>query len=185
MPTRRRLVAACALFGAVAGFRPAWAQNDERPQELEQQVKAAFLYKFGGYVTWPQGAFAQPDSPIVIGVAGADPLAFELVRMVAGRTIDKRPVAVRRVRRGDSLDGLHILFIGSEWRGDLLKLVQGRPVLSVTENDPGSTQESAVNFVVENNRVRFDISLEAAQKNGLKLSALLLSAARQVRGREP
>ena len=188
-PAKRWLVVAYALLLTIlVQFQPARAETEDQSQDLERQVKAAFLYKFGGYVTWPDSAFSRPDSPIVIGVAGANPLADELVRLVAGRTIGKRALAVRRIRRGDSLDGVHILFVGStegQRLAELLALAQGRPVLCVTESDQGLVPGSAVNFVVADNRVRFDVSLEAAEHNGLKLSALLLSVARQVHGRTP
>jgi hypothetical protein len=36
-----------------------------------EEVKAAYLYKFVGYVDWPDSAFVGPDMPIVIGVVGA------------------------------------------------------------------------------------------------------------------
>jgi hypothetical protein len=181
--TAQRLIATSALMIALCGLCSTRPQADE-PEVLEQQVKAAFLYKFGNYVTWPEGTFAESDSPIVIGVAGAEPLAYELTRIVAGRSIAKHPVSVRRIRRDDPLDGVHILFVGSTgWAGSLLKLAQGHPVLCVTDSDHESNPDSAVTFVVEDNRVRFDVSLQAAQANGLKLSALLLSVARQVRGK--
>jgi hypothetical protein len=182
------LAAACALLVALGGFGAAWAETDDRQPDLERQLKAAFLYKFGGYVTWPDSVFPRPDSPVVIGVAGADPLVDELVRLVAGRTIGKRPIAARRIRRGDSLDGVHILFVGgseSPRASELIALAQGRPVLCVTDSDRGLALGSVVNFVIADNRVRFDVSLEAAEHNGIKLSALLLSVARQVQGRAP
>jgi hypothetical protein len=187
-PETRWLTAACALLVTLAGLHSTWAETDERPDVVERQVKAAFLYKFGGYVTWPSSAFARPDSPIVIGIAGADLLADEIVRLVAGRTIGKRPVAVQRLQRSDSLDGVHILFVAStdsKRFAELLTLAQGRPVLLVTESERGLPAGSAVNFVVADNRVRFDVSPAAAEHQGLKLSALLLSVARQVHERTP
>ena len=38
----------------------------QRPTEYE--VKAAFLYNFARFVTWPDRAFADKESPLVIGV---------------------------------------------------------------------------------------------------------------------
>src|SRR4051812_41660874 len=79
----------------------------------ERQVKAAYLYKFAGFVEWPEGAFARPDAPLVIGVAGNSELADAAEQIVAGRSVNGHPLVVRRLRRGDSLDGLHILFVGA------------------------------------------------------------------------
>src|SRR4028119_890287 len=43
------------------------------PAPSEYQVKAAFLYNFGRFVSWPSGSFAQSNSPFIIGVVGQDP----------------------------------------------------------------------------------------------------------------
>ena len=48
------------------------AQSDARA--LEYKVKAAFLYRFASYVEWPPQVLPRADSPLVIGVIGADVL---------------------------------------------------------------------------------------------------------------
>jgi len=48
------------------------------------KVTQTFLFKFGGYVEWPEGVFPHKDSPLIIGVAGAYVLAAELSQVVAG-----------------------------------------------------------------------------------------------------
>lgn len=191
-PLTRRLtgyavsLAAALLFGvATAAVAPARVGAAQAAEVSQQQVEAAYLYKFGGYVTWPDSAFAKPDSPIVIGVAGADPLADDLTAMVAGHTIGNRAVEVRRIRDGGPLAGVHILFIGdgkSDEASSLFEASRGRPILVVTEGAEGLDEGSAVSFVVVDDRVRFDVSLDAVQQNGLKLSSLLLSVAHSVNG---
>lgn len=176
----RLFASACAVLASLAGGVQAQEQPDER------EVKAAFLFKFGSYVQWPDAAFARPDSPIVIAVAAADPVYEHLLQAVAGRTIGRRPVAARRLQKGESLAGVHMVFIGNgagAWGAELLNQARRRPVLVVTEVDAGVPPGSVINLTLVENRVRFDVSLESAEANGLKLSALLLSVARQVRGR--
>ncbi|MEJ0047520.1 MAG: YfiR family protein [Rhodospirillales bacterium] len=103
-------VCAAALLVAATGVRAWAAQGDALAAEY--QVKAAFLYKFAGYVEWPPQAFPRTDSPLVIGVLGADMLAETLERAVAGRTINGHSISVRRLRRGDPYAGIHVLFMG-------------------------------------------------------------------------
>ena len=186
----RPALLAIALFIAAgaAATVPERTEEARAAEVSQQQVEAAYLYKFGGYVTWPDKTFAAPDSPLVIGVAGADTLADDLTGMVAGRTIDGHPVAVRRIHDNEPLNGVHILFIGSarSMQGDeLFESSRGRPILVVTEGAEGLAQGGAVSFVVVDDRVRFDVSLDAVQRNGLKLSALLLSVAHTVNGAKP
>jgi hypothetical protein len=167
----------------------AWLQStlaaDESAKLPEQRLKAAFLFKFGGYVEWPASAFPGPDSPFMIGVAGADPLADELSKVIAGRTMNGRTVAVKRIRGGEQISGLHVLFIGGSQGsrlGELLTLTQSLPVLTVTETDNGLAQGSIINFVVADNRVRFEVSVTAASRGGLRIGAPLLAVAQRVWG---
>ncbi len=91
---------------------------------------------------------------------------------------------VRRLARGEkATDCCHILFVGgSERRAaeELLASVQARPALTVTEADAGQPRGSVINFLMLDNRVRFDISREAEEHNGLQLRSQLLAVARQV-----
>jgi len=167
------------VFGAICVGTVVAAE--ESPQVLEQRVKAAFLFKFGGYVEWPDSAFPSKDLPLVIGVAGADVLAEELSQVVAGRTMNGRPVTVRRVRTGEPLSNVHVLFVSRSEIGRMNELLaQARPILTVTDVEKGLAQGSVINFVVVDNRVRFEVSLDAAKRSGLKISAPLLSVAMRV-----
>jgi len=149
----------------------------------EAQIKAAFLYKFGGFVEWPAHAFERPDSPFTIGVLGADAVATELERVVPGRTVQGRPIAVRKVKRGESLAGLHLLFVGvaeSARIGEMVGGLKGQPLLLVTESENALAQGSMINFVAVEDKVRFDVALPPAERGQLKISARLLAVARKV-----
>jgi hypothetical protein len=151
---------------------------------LEQQVKAAFLFKFGGFVEWPADAFAGGDSPFNIGVIGADDLSEELTHIAAGRQVQNRPVAVRRLHAGDGVSDLHVLFIGlpsASQAGDWLGRARQRSVLTVTDANSEFPPGSVINFVTDDKRVRFEISLDTAQSKRLKISASLIAVALRVR----
>src|SRR5688572_3428163 len=75
---------------------------------LERRVKAAFLYKFAGYVEWPQGTFPRADAPVTIAVLGDDQLADELAEVMAGRTVDDRPLAMRKLKDDHLPPDIHI-----------------------------------------------------------------------------
>jgi len=177
--TLRACVLLLAAAAAVAAPRPARADA----QADEYRVKAAFLYKFGAYVEWPDRAFAQADSPVLIGVIGADALADELSQIVAGRSVNGRPVSVRKLRAGDPIAGLHVLFIGradGAHLGEVLAAAKGRPLLTVTESERALELGSVINFVLVEDKVRFDIALTPADLGSLKISARLLAVARKV-----
>lgn len=149
----------------------------------ERSIKAAFLYKFLGYAEFPASAFADANAPLVIGVASADELAADLARIVAGRAVQGRPVVVRPLREADPLAGVHLLFIGGDDAARLraaLRAIGTMPTLVVTESQQGLQQGSVINFRIVEERVRFDVSLEAADRNSVKLSSRLLTVANHV-----
>jgi hypothetical protein len=149
----------------------------------EFQVKAAYLYKFLGYVEWPMDAFEHPDSPFVVGVAGADATADELASVVAGRQVGGRAVVTRRLRPGDSLAGLHALFVGRQVGQRSASMVAGAKsfaLLIVTETEEAFKAGAAINFVVVDSKVRFDVAPRAVDGGTLKISSRLLTVARRV-----
>ena len=173
----------CAAFMSWAAGGQVWAAPAEDPENLEYRVKAAFLYKFAGYVEWPEAIFAQPTMPVTIGVMGADAVAAELSQLVVGRTVNNRAITVRRLKPGEPLTGVHILFVGGAENARLnqvLPLAQPRAILTVTESEGALAQGSVINFTVAERRVRFEISLGSAEKSKLKLSSRLLAVAQQV-----
>lgn len=169
----------CAAQGSAAGASSV---------ALERSVKAAFLYKFLGYTEFPPGSFADAAAPLAIGVIGADELAAELNRIVAGRTVMARPVVVRTFRDGDTPSGVHLLFIGGADGGrvrSVLRAVKDAPLLSVSEADNGLLYGSVINFKIVDERVRFDVSLDAAERSSVKLSSRLLTVANHVQKGTP
>jgi hypothetical protein len=175
-----RLILLWALVALGAALADARAQ---RVEASEATVKAAFLFKFAAYVEWPPATFASPDAPFVFGVVGADEGAAEIAKLAAGRTIEGHPVVVRRLKEGESPRGVHVLFLGrgaSERQSVIARAAQQGGVLVVTETDRGLDGGSSINFITADDRVGFEVSLEAAEKNGLRISSRMLSVARRV-----
>jgi hypothetical protein len=171
---------------AIVAWVPCWsaaAQLAEDATALEYRVKAAFLYRFAGYVNWPPAAFVRPDTPVTIAVIGAEALVAELEKAVIGRTVSDRVVAVKRYQPGDSLTGVHVLFVGKSDAPrltQLIKAAQASSILTVTEFEGALRHGSVINFIIAEQRVRFEISLDSAEKSGLKMSSRLLAVAQNV-----
>jgi hypothetical protein len=173
------------LLVLAAWAAPAPLPDDTQPQpEPDQGIKAEFLYRFLPYVEWPSGKVAGRTSPIVIAVLGADDIAEPLRALVRGRDAGGHPVVVRRYRPGAALDVVHMLFVGraeSERVAELAPAAQRHGVLLVTDYEGALDDGSAINLVVIENRVRFEVSLDATDKSGLKISSRMLAVALWVR----
>jgi hypothetical protein len=154
-------------------------------ESLEYGVKAAFLYKFSFYVEWPSTAFTSPTSPINLCIAGGDPFGPTLEKVASGESVNGRSVVVRRVKTVEQDAGCHILYIGAteaQRSAQIMEAVRGSNVLTVSDSG-GAGAVGIIDFVIVNNRVRFNIDDEAAAQNGLVISSKLMSLALNVKRR--
>ena len=176
----RRILARVLLPAFFAGFSVTLVQA---AQFSVDAVKAAYLFRFAQYVEWPG---APADGPFVIAVSGADEVAVHLERLLPGMTVNNRRVVVRRVTRSQELDGVHILFVGADafarTRG-LRTRAARKPILLVTDDVDGLDGGGIINFIEVNRNLRFEISLNAADRSGLRINSALLSVAARVERR--
>ena len=181
---RRLACALPVLCLATAVLLPTAAQaQPSDPDTTERQVKAAYLSKFASYVEWPPPAFNAIDAPVNIGVLGDDSMATYISQLVAGRTVNGRPVRVHTLRADSPVAGLHILFVGRTLNPQLQQVLanaRALPLLTVTEAEDALAQGSMINFVMVDGRVRFEVSQKAAQPQNVRISARLLQAATRV-----
>ncbi len=145
----------------------------------EYQVKAAFLYNFSQFIEWPARALSG-QSPLVIGVLGANPFGDYLEEIVRGERVGNHPLLVRRFHQVSEVQNCHILFISQSEANQLeqiLAYVRGRNILTVGDIDNFAVRGGMIRFVTENNRIRFRINLAAARGANLIISSKLLRAA--------
>jgi hypothetical protein len=148
----------------------------------EEAVKAVFLYRFAGYVTWP--ASTANTSQFTIAVLGAENVAEQLKEFLPEHPIQGRPARVATIQGLGQLGDAQMIYIGPGVTGKLRPLIEAlrdRPVLIVTDQ-PGALEEgSTVNFLLEQQRVRFEISTAAAKRSGLQIGSGLLAVAERVK----
>lgn len=165
------------VLGASAGM--------ESAATLEYNVKAAFLVKFGQFVEWPEsGATNSTSPPFTIGVLGKDPFGEQFDNAAKKETIKGRPVRVRRAKDMKELLDCEVIFICSSESArvpELLKALEGRPILTVSERADFASIGGMICFFKENGKVRFEINPATAERARLKLSAKLLQVARVTR----
>ena len=149
----------------------------------EYQVKAAYLFNFLKFVEYPNESFIDPLAPIVIGVIGDDPFGNALPQVVIGKTVQGRDLVIHVYRIGEDLRGAHILFISASERKRLpmiLSSLRGSSVLTVADTEGFLEAGGMIQFLSENDRVRFAINVDATSRAKLKMSSKLLSLARAV-----
>jgi hypothetical protein len=180
----RRLGILIAILGmTLNGTSTADAQAGDTDSS-EYLIKAGFIYNFAKFVEWPSAAFSQPDSPIVIGVLGTDPFGNVLDRIVEDKKIGPRPFVVRRYKWGKDLKDLKdckILFVSASEKtriDEILLSVKGLPILTVGETPGFAERGGVIRFTLEDNRVRFEVNVDAAHQADLNISSRLLTLAK-------
>lgn len=146
----------------------------------ESQIKAAMLYKFLSYTTWPEAAFATGQSPYRVWVIGASDMESELRSITADRVTNHRPIHIFHASNVRRIKKPHVVFVGRSAEKHLpviVRMAEQEAFLVVTESDEGLKPGSAINLRLIDGRIGFDVSLAAAKKSNLKLSARLLSVA--------
>ena len=174
------------LLGVLAMAAPASSPDSHSPPDepTEYQVKAAFLYNFAYFTRWPAESFAKEDSPILVGVVGADPFGKSLDSALRGKLIGKHPFQIKRFADVKRLEACHVLFICASVRKDLeriLETTRGRSALVISEMNGVLGKGGIINFFIEERRVRFAIHIDEARRARLKISSHLLKLAKIVK----
>jgi hypothetical protein len=178
----RLAVTVLALFVLLSGTAGVSAQDSA---SSEYQVKAAFLFHFAQFVEWPPETFKNASAPLTYCTIGEDPFRGALDQSLSGKTVGGRTLRVQHLKQPQEMQGCQILFIGA---GDKKRVVtaiaslNGSAVLTVGENDHFAQEGGMIGFFLEENKIRFEINLEAATQAKLKISARLLALAKTVIG---
>jgi hypothetical protein len=171
------LVAACGL----APRAILAAQN-----ATTAEVKAAFLYNFARFTEWPTDAFIEASAPFVIGVAGDEGLRQTVDQLTHGKAIGGRSLRTRNIKDPADVAAVQILFIGGASASrapELLKEAGRQPVLTVGDADQFCERGGMIAFLIEQNRVRFEIHVVATEQARLKVSSRVLTLARAIHGK--
>jgi len=149
----------------------------------EDQVKAAYLYNFAKFVEWPAQDFANPTAPIRLCLLSNQSFESELNQIVKGKAVAGHPVTVVPVKNAEQSHSCHILFISSSQDRQaqhIIEALRDTSVLTVGETKGFVEKGGIVNFVLQDDRVQFEVNRRAANQAGLRISSRLLTLAKLV-----
>jgi hypothetical protein len=171
-------VVVALVFFITTGLRA----QQERPSEY--QVKATYLFNFGRFVKWPATLSAGKGDSFPVCVLGQDPFGPILDSTLAGETLDGKPVVLRRISKPQEAGECRILFISSaeeKHLKEILVAVDESGVLTVSDMRDFTRRGGMIQFLLEGDRVRFEINLSSAETARLVLSSELLKVAASVK----
>jgi hypothetical protein len=174
--------ASLLLLLAAAGHTGA---QDPPPALPEYVLKAGFLYNFAKYVEWPADAFERADSPIVIGIVGADPFGDRIDAVLRDKGVRGRKFEIRRYPDSAALQRCHIVFVargGKDRVADILERTRGWSALTVGEDASFPEAGGILAILVERDKPRLVVNPDAADRARLVIDSKLLRVATIVRG---
>jgi hypothetical protein len=169
------------LLAALACL-PLFSAASARAETLsEYQVKAAFLFNFAKFVKWPENAPSEAATSFDVCVLGDDLVTPTIAETIGGKTLRSKQIVVRHLAFATDADkSCHVLFVtdgkGSEPRR-VLRGLEGVSVLTVGESEHFAEGGGIINFRMEDNKVRFEINVDAAKRANLEISSQLLKLA--------
>jgi len=184
LSTRNRSASRRILRHAFLFFVGASGLFAQQPRPTESQVKAAYLYNFGKFVRWDAGSAPSSDT-FDICVLGRDPFGSVLDATVAGESIEGKKTSVHKMSSLPASSRCNILFISSSEEGKLsaiLPAAQRLNLLTVSDIPGFAERGGTIGFVMQNDRVRFEVNRSAAEQSHLALSSELLKVATRVLG---
>ena len=153
----------------------------------ERDVKAAFLVNFAIFTEWPAATFADAAEPIVVGVSGDERLRRTIDHIARGKLFGGRALTTRNVEDANDTADIHLLFIGGLTvlrTADILKALNGLPVLTVGDAAGFCAEGGMIAFLLERDRLRFEIRFDTTEYAGLKISSRVLALAKTVHGKK-
>ena len=180
-PMRKKLFTFIVLLCLLLCTAIQVGANVKAPSEYA--VKAAFLYNFTKFVEWPSDMPDDNDSLLRICVIGESPFGDKLESTLKGKKVGGKSVTVAYVQSVEEVLSYDVVFIAQseESRSDrILKVLTNRAILTVSDIDDFAERGGAIGFFEEDNKIRFEINVDAAEETGLQISSKLLRLARIV-----
>lgn len=150
----------------------------EDPNSGNARIKATFIYNFTKYIAWPD---KYKEGNFIIGILGPSNFYNDLTSLLSTKTVGSQKFEIKSYKNPSEFTSTcHIVFIPTEnsyMLPDLLKNMKGKNTLVITEKAGLAKQGAGINFVIENNKQKFEMNKTNIEKYSLKVSGMLVNLA--------
>ena len=165
------------LFGLITVLLVFGFQTTPR-EDTNARIKSVFIYNFTRYIEWPAD---YKSGNFVINMFGSNPsMLTELNSMAKTKTVGTQTIEIKNTTTIDGVGKAHILYVTADALSsltDILVKLKGKSTLIVTEKPGSAKQGAAINFVIVDNRQKFELNQANAVKYNLKVSSSLVALA--------
>lgn len=145
-------------------------------QQQENNLKAVFIYNFTRYVEWDSTSL---KNDFVIGVIGNSSVTKSLLQIARAKTVKGKRIIVKVFNSPEDIVYCHILFIPRFSSFSLTSILDkvNRGTLTVSEQSGYAKMGTIFNFVIDRDKLRFEVNLRSLNISGLKAGSQLLKLA--------
>lgn len=141
--------------------------------DTNSRIKAVFIMNFTKLIEWPK---PYRHGEFIVGVIGETPLYTELTKMAKIKKVANQSLAIKKYKTINEIGKCHILYVTktkSKEISDVLKKIKSNNTLVITEQTGLADKGAGINFVVKNNRQKFELNKTNVEKYKLKVSSNL------------
>ncbi|RYZ50696.1 MAG: YfiR family protein [Sphingobacteriales bacterium] len=151
------------------------ASTGQQPVQ-EVNLKAAFMYNFTRYITWEEST---QSNYFIFGVLGTTPMTEALKKIAGQYDVGNKNILVRNFSSLAEMSYCNILFIPAKTGYRMADIAEKLPrgVLTITEEPGMAARGSGFNFVVINDKLKFEVNLKTLYLSGIRVSSQLLKLA--------
>lgn len=149
-------------------------QNSASAQDVNYKVHAMFMYHFTKHIDWPAD---KKNGDFIIGVYGNSPIEAELEVIASSKKAGTQSIVIKKIVSEVESNNCHIVFVSNGKSGSLdgiLKAINTKPILVVSEKNGFGKKGSCLNFIIEDEKLKFEINKQSIESKGLKISGDLL-----------
>jgi hypothetical protein len=169
----------CALY--FFQFRPCKAQSSVPVAPAD--IEATSLYNFGKFIDWPIANPNTTPTQFSICIVGKDDFGSTLDTLVQNDTVKGHKIITKRLQTIADADSCQILFLAYSEKSRVardLDALKEKPILTVSTIPGFLDRGGMIEFIVQDNRVRFAVNLASADRVHLVFSSELLKVAAYV-----
>lgn len=143
----------------------------------ETELKAAYLYNFAYFITWPEPA----SRDFLFCSYANSPVTGVLARLIDGEKVHDRPIRLLVDPVPEQLHECHIVFVpGQQERvlTTILEYIRAFPILTVSDIPDFEHRGGMVRLTTEDRRIQPVIHLQNVTRAKLAVSSKLLRSSR-------
>ena len=141
-----------------------------RAQSQIDEAKAKFIYNFTKFFDWPE---RDKSGDFVIGVLSNASLYHEVDQFTEGKKVILQDITVKKFRKAEEVTDCHILYVSERRTDDIPQVKEkiGENTLLISDDNEGIVKGAALNFLLLDNRLKYEFAASNAMSQGLKFSS--------------